>query len=181
MSSDRLTRADAIRIYEKVMHDVLGIPDASHPLRVALDRDSVTSLITLLSLSSSDIENLSYLPEQVDGDPIPRLTKVNAGHRGLIRQFQAWIVFLGVRSGGGTLTLEEYENLSPDAFDDFRISNATTSTQGTLPTVGSGAHHALPSVQQPTLLMTSRRVFSVIPTLILSSRMTSIGTTGTVP
>jgi hypothetical protein len=44
-----------------------------------------------------------------------------------------------VRSGGGTLTLEEYENLSPDAFDDFRISNATTSTQGTLPTVGSGA------------------------------------------
>jgi len=139
MSSNRLTRADAIRIYEKVMHDVLGIPDASHPLRVALDRDGVTSLITLLSLSSSDIENLSYLPEQVDGDPIPRLTKVNAGHRGLIRQFQAWIVFLGVRSGGGTLTLEEYENLSPDAFDDFRISNATTSTQGTLPTVGSGA------------------------------------------
>jgi len=39
MSSDRLTRADAIRIYEKVMHDVLGIPDASHPLRVALDRN----------------------------------------------------------------------------------------------------------------------------------------------
>jgi len=139
MSSDRLTCADAIRIYEKVMHDVLGIPDASHPLRVALDRDDVTSLITLLSLSSSDIENLSYLPEQVDGDPIPRLTNVNAGHRDLIRQFQAWIVFLGVRSGGGTLTLEEYENLSPDAFDDFRISNATTSTQGTLPTVGSGA------------------------------------------
>jgi len=139
MSSDRLTRADAIRIYEKVMHDVLGIPDASHPLRVALDRNGVTSLITMLSLSSSDIENLSYLPEQVDGDPIPRLTNVNAGHRGLIRQFQAWIVFLGVRSGGGTLTLEEYENLSPDAFDDFRISNATTSTQGTLPTVGSGA------------------------------------------
>jgi hypothetical protein len=121
------------------MHDVLGIPDASHPLRVALDRDDVTSLITLLSLSSSDIENLSYLPEQVDGDPIPRLTNVNASHRGFIRQFQAWIVFLGVRSGGGTLTLEEYENLSPDAFDDFRISNATTSTQGTLPTVGSGA------------------------------------------
>jgi hypothetical protein len=96
MSSDRLTRADAIRIYEKVMHDVLGIPDASHPLRVALDRNGVTSLITLLSLSSTDIENLSYLPEQVDGDPIPRLTNVNAGHRGLIRQFQAWIVFLGV-------------------------------------------------------------------------------------
>jgi hypothetical protein len=71
----------------------------------------------LLSLSSSDIENLSYLPEQVDGDPIPRLTNVNAGHRGLIQQFQAWIVFLGVRFGGGTLTLEEYENLSPDAFD----------------------------------------------------------------
>jgi len=44
-----------------------------------------------------------------------------------------------VRSGGGTLTLEEYENLSPDAFHDFRISSATTSTQGTLPTVGSGA------------------------------------------
>jgi len=71
MLSDRLTRADAIRIYEKVMHDVLGIPDASHLLRLALDRDGVTSLITLLSLSSSDIENLSYLPEQVDGDPIP--------------------------------------------------------------------------------------------------------------
>jgi len=48
MLSDRLTRADAIRIYEKVMHDVLGIPDASHLLRVALDRDGVTSLITLL-------------------------------------------------------------------------------------------------------------------------------------
>ena len=48
MSFDRLTRADAIRIYEKVMHDVLGIPDASHPLRVALDRDGDTSLITLL-------------------------------------------------------------------------------------------------------------------------------------
>ena len=59
--------------------------------------------------------------------------------RGLIRQFQAWIVFLGVRSGGGTLTLEECENLSPDAFDDFRISNATTRNQGTLPTVGSVA------------------------------------------
>ena len=99
MSSDRLTRADAICIYEKVMHDVLGIPDASQPLRVALDRDGVTSLITLLSLSSSDIENLSYLPEQVNGDPIPRLTNVNAGHLGLIRQLQAWIVFLGVRSG----------------------------------------------------------------------------------
>ena len=56
MSSDRLTRANAIRIYEKVMHDVLGIPDASHLLRVALDRNGVTSLITLLSLSSSDIK-----------------------------------------------------------------------------------------------------------------------------
>ena len=54
MSSDRLTRADAIRIYDNVMHDVLGIPDASHPLRVALDRNGVTSLITLLSLSSSN-------------------------------------------------------------------------------------------------------------------------------
>ena len=54
MSSDRLTRADAIRIYEKVMHDVLGISHASHPLRVALDLDGVTSLITLLSLSSSN-------------------------------------------------------------------------------------------------------------------------------
>jgi len=71
MSSDRWTRANAICIYKKVMHDVLGIPDASHPLRVALDRDGVTSLITLLSLSSSGIDNLSYLPEQVDGDPIP--------------------------------------------------------------------------------------------------------------
>jgi len=181
MSSDRLTRADAIRIYEKVMHDVLGISDASHPLRVALDRDGVTSLITLLSLSSNDIENLSYLPEQVDGDPIPRLTKVNAGHRGLIRQFQAWIVFLGVRSGGGTLTLEEYENLSPDAFDDFRISNATTSTQGTLPTVGSGAS---PRPAVSTATYTAHDFKNSIcrePTLILSSRMTSIGTTGTVP
>ena len=56
MSSDRWTRADAIHIYGKVMHDVLGIPDASHPLRVALDLDGVTSLITLLSLSSSDME-----------------------------------------------------------------------------------------------------------------------------
>ena len=56
MFSDRLTRADAIRIYEKVMHDVLGIPDASHPLRVALDRNGVTSLIPLLSLSSSDMD-----------------------------------------------------------------------------------------------------------------------------
>jgi len=36
------------------MHDVLGISDASHPLRVALDLDGVTSLITLLSLSSSN-------------------------------------------------------------------------------------------------------------------------------
>ena len=148
------------------MHDVLGISDASHPLRVALDRDGVTSLITLLSLSSSEIENLSYFPEQVNGDPIPRLTNVNAGHRGLIQQFQAWIVFLGVRSGGGTLTLEEYENLSPDAFDDFRISNATISTQG------SGAS------PRPAV---STAVFVVIPTLILSSRVTSIGTTGTVP
>jgi len=45
-----------------------------------------------------------------------------------ICESQAWIVFFGVRSGGGTLTLEEYENLSPDAFDDFCISNATIST-----------------------------------------------------
>jgi len=90
MSSDRLTSADAIRIYEKVMHDVLGIPDASHPLRVALDR----SLITLLPLSPSDIENLSYLPEQVDGDPIPRLTNVNAGHRGLIHNSKPGLFFL---------------------------------------------------------------------------------------
>jgi hypothetical protein len=56
MSSDRLTRSDTIRIYKMVMHDVLGIPDASHQLHAALDRNDVTSLIPLLSLSSSEMD-----------------------------------------------------------------------------------------------------------------------------
>jgi|AntRauTorckE5430_2_1112549.scaffolds.fasta_scaffold190555_1 hypothetical protein len=66
--SDRLTCSDAINIYKNVICAVLGITNKSHPLRLTAC-DGITSLITLLGLSSHNIDILlTYLPDQVDGE-----------------------------------------------------------------------------------------------------------------
>lgn len=94
----------------------------------SLDRDGIGSIFSLIALTDKDIDNLAYLPVQRTGDLVtPILLHIHAGDRGLLRQLQAWLVFVRLLNlGGQPLTLEDYEELDADVFDEFRISNAVT-------------------------------------------------------
>ena len=122
-----LTRADARAAFNFVMDNVLR-RDNNSPLRRSLVANQLDDILELLSLAMrpDDIDTFTY-----DVSETERNVRLPLGDRNLLRIFIKYVL---VRNAGPDPIGEAWLSLTPQAFDDFRVSpEAYTTSDGSRP------------------------------------------------
>jgi len=126
-----MTRNTAAAVLTRIKTKVVGLEEGSS-LGAAFERAGIVNVHDLLALSHEQIGSLNYFPRAETGSTArPVAVPINIGDRNLIRLFQSWIRQKIVNSDNEPLDLSDWNDLTQQDFDVYRISaGATSSTAG---------------------------------------------------
>jgi len=159
-----MTRNTAAAVLTRIKTEVFGLEEGSS-LGAAFERAGIVNVHDLLALSHEQIDSLNYFPCAEAGSTAqPVAVPINIGDRNLIRLFQSWIRQKIVNSDNEPLDLSDWNDLTQQDFDVYRISAGATSSTADIPL----ALRIVPVSLQPTVSLISNEAFIAIPMPIQS-------------
>jgi hypothetical protein len=118
-----MTRAQDASAFERITKDILSAQNDTSPIILALRRADISSLVNLLTLSMDDVDLLEYVPAtQETTTASNRAQRLSIGHRNMIKWFLKWSHQLWIDNGKVPLDANQWNLVSLDSFNDFRIS-----------------------------------------------------------
>jgi hypothetical protein len=103
-------------------------------LGAAFERAGIVNVHDLLALSHEQIDLLNYFPRAETGSTArPVAVPINIGNRNLIRLFQSWIRQKIVDLDYEPLDLSDWNDLTQQDFDVYRISAGASSLTADIP------------------------------------------------
>jgi hypothetical protein len=126
-----MTRNTAAAVLTRIKTEVLGLEEGSS-LSAAFGCAGIVNVHDLLALSHEQLDTLNYFPRAKAGSR-PAAVPINIGNHNLIRLLQSWIRQKIANSDDEPLNLSDWNILTKQDFDVYRISAGATSSTTDIP------------------------------------------------
>ena len=178
MTTNRMTRAQDQEIFVMVCRDILHVQEGS-PVMLMFKHECIEGLVDLLPIDPSHIDFYEYRPTPTEANQDPTAKKLSAGHRNLLKWFIMWAASLKAKNDGNYLSYQQWKEVDPGDFNDFRLTTSNVATPTTRTRTGPTTLAAGPSSgrQHDAIADFKKR----IPQSTQCSRTRSTGTTGIAP
>ena len=98
---------------------LLGASSNTAPIRLALQNDGIITIHDILGLRQAELDALVYT---IRIDDHPETLMLNRGDRNRLRSLQGYDVY-HLSQTGSDMTLTQWENLSADELNTYRMSS----------------------------------------------------------
>ena len=107
--------------------------------------ECIEGLVDLLPIDPSHIDFYEYRPTPTEANQDPTAKKLSAGHRNLLKWFIMWAASLKAKNDGNYLSYQQWKEVDPGDFNDFRLTTSNVATPTTRTRTGPTTLAAGPS------------------------------------